>query len=51
MPIKVKELKECPCCGEHYTEPPALSRGDNKTEICPECGMREALDSIPKEAR
>ena len=28
----------CPLCGRHYTEHPALSRTDNKTYICPECG-------------
>ena len=34
----------CPKCGSWYTEPPALSRTDNETLICPECGMREALE-------
>lgn len=29
-----------------YDEYPALSRTDNETEICPECGQREALESI-----
>ena len=29
-----------------YCEPPALSRKDNKTEICPDCGTLEALESI-----
>jgi len=24
-----------------------MSRKDNKTEICPLCGMREALDAAP----
>lgn len=33
----------CPICGREYTEYPALSRKDNKTEICPECGVNEAL--------
>jgi predicted RNA-binding Zn-ribbon protein involved in translation (DUF1610 family) len=36
--------KICPKCGERYTEFPALSRKDNKTEICPDCGTREALE-------
>lgn len=35
--------QECPKCGRSYTDPPALSREDSETEICPECGMREAL--------
>ena len=29
-----------------YTEVPALSRTDNETLICPDCGIREALESI-----
>ena len=36
----------CPLCGNQYTEPPALSRIDNSTLICPECGTRQALESI-----
>ena len=36
----------CPVCGREYHEPPALSRLDNSTLICPDCGVREALCSI-----
>ena len=36
----------CPKCGSRYHEPPALSRVDNQTLICPDCGTREALESI-----
>ncbi len=36
----------CPRCGKSYSEPPALSRADNETLICPDCGTREALESI-----
>ena len=39
--------RKCPVCGKEYTAPPALSRKDNKTQICPLCGMREALDAAP----
>lgn len=35
----------CPKCGYEYTGRPALSRKDNRTEICPDCGMREALNA------
>ena len=35
----------CPVCGKEYSEYPALSRKDNTTEICPECGTREALEA------
>lgn len=37
----------CPLCGRSYTEPPALSRKDNTTDICPDCGMLEALAAVP----
>ena len=36
----------CPVCGMEYHEPPSLSRLDNTTLICPDCGVREALNSI-----
>lgn len=36
----------CPKCGCNYTERPALSRTDNEMLICPDCGTREALESI-----
>ena len=36
----------CPVCGMEYHEAPALSRVDNTTLICPDCGVREALGSI-----
>ena len=42
----VLETRKCPVCGVTYSGHPALSRKDNKTEICPECGQREALESI-----
>lgn len=35
----------CPLCGRAYTGYPAVSRMDSKTEICPDCGIREALDA------
>ena len=34
---------ECPKCGKYYVDYPALSRKDNKTEICPERGMKEVM--------
>ena len=50
--MKERELKTrcCPKCGRRYTEHPALSRTDNETLICPDCGIREALDSIGVQA-
>ena len=45
------ETKVCPICGKAYTGHPALSRKDNATPICPDCGTLEALETagIPKE--
>lgn len=37
--------KICPLCGTEYEDYPAISRKDNKTEICPECGIKEALEA------
>lgn len=36
----------CPLCGRTYHGTPALSREDNKTLICPDCGTRQVLRSI-----
>lgn len=36
-------MKICPICNKPYEGYPALSRKDNKTEICPICGVKEAL--------
>lgn len=33
----------CPKCGKIFSNPPALSRLDNRTLICPDCGTCEAL--------
>ena len=35
----------CPICGKKYEDFPAISRKDNKTEICPDCGTLEALEA------
>ena len=35
--------RKCPKCDKKYYGYPALSREDNKTEICPKCGAKEAL--------
>ena len=39
-------MKKCPGCGREYERLLALSRKDNRTMICDECGTKEALDSI-----
>lgn len=38
----------CPICKKPYSLPPAISRKDNKTPICPLCGMREAINAAYK---
>lgn len=37
------QVRCCPSCGGWYDVEPALSRADNKTEICPDCGTYEAI--------
>ena len=39
-------VQVCPKCGKLFSERGAVSREDNKTLICPDCGTREALESI-----
>ena len=46
MKNDVREIRGCPLCGQTYGEAPALSRTDNETLICPDCGTRQALESI-----
>ena len=36
---------KCPSCGREYERLLALSRKDNNTMICDECGSMEALDA------
>ena len=46
MKTEERVLRTCPICGREYSEHPALSRVDGVTLICPDCGTREALESI-----
>ena len=50
MKSNVRRESICPRCGKTYSAPPALSRADNRTYICPDCGTREALESIGVDA-
>lgn len=45
MKERVRTPQTCPKCGRVYTERPATSRVDG-SPICPDCGTREALESI-----
>ena len=46
MKTETRSVRTCPICGRSYTGHPALSRTDNETLICPDCGTRQALASI-----
>ena len=46
MKDNIARTAVCPLCGRLYHEHPALSRTDNETLICPDCGTRQALQSI-----
>ena len=46
MKAPILQIRICPKCGTAYTEHPALSRMDNETLICPDCGTREALATL-----
>lgn len=41
-----ERISVCPRCGQAYRGRPALSRKDNKTPVCADCGIRDALESI-----
>ena len=46
MKEEMQKIRICPLCGSSYTGHPALSRTDGETLICPDCGTRQALESI-----
>lgn len=46
MKETIMQTAICPKCGKSYVGRPALSRADNQTPLCPDCGTREALESI-----
>ena len=46
MKTDEKRTALCPKCGQEYFGRPALSRFFPDTFVCPDCGTREALDSI-----
>ena len=46
MKSETLRIRICPRGGARYGRQPALSRTDGITLICPDCGTREALESI-----
>ena len=41
---------KCPKCKKEIVGYPSISRFDNKTEICADCGTREALEIIGEDS-
>jgi len=41
----------CPRCNGIMSEHPALSRTDDKTSVCSDCGMDEAIETFVLGAR
>ncbi len=42
-------MAKCPKCKKRYARNKgALSRRDNKTEICPDCGFKEAIEDAKR---
>lgn len=46
MKDEFTRIAVCPLCGQAYAGHPAISRKDNKTAICPDCGTRAALATL-----
>lgn len=42
-------MNKCERCGKVFIGEPALSRKDNKTEICSRCGLEEAVEEFNEE--
>lgn len=42
----MRDARICPICGKTYGEYPAVSRTDNITEICPDCGVGQSLEAF-----
>lgn len=43
---KCVRVRTCPICKNEYTDYPAISRFDRVTEICPDCGNRQAMEIV-----
>lgn len=46
MTDNLVQLRTCPRCGGVYSGHGAVSRADNLTVICPDCGTREASKAL-----
>lgn len=45
----MNQYKVCPKCKQQYSQHSAISRIDNKTNICPTFGIKEALIQFIKQ--
>lgn len=48
LAVSEDEYRICPICDRQIIGYPALSRKDNKSEICSDCGQVEALEAFAK---
>lgn len=48
LTYKIFEIQRCPKCKKEFTGYPAISRSDNETEICSDCGVKEAIEAYQK---
>ena len=44
-------MNKCERCGKFFIGEPALSRKDNKMEICSRCGLEEAIEEFNEEMK
>lgn len=44
--MKQLQIKTCPMCERDYADYPARSRTMGKEEICPNCGVNQAIQSL-----
>ena len=48
---EIMKREICPICKQEIIGYPALSRIDNKTKICSDCGTKEAIDAFIKKIK
>ena len=46
LSIIEEEFHKCNRCGNYFIGEPAVSRKDNKSEVCSKCGIEEALENF-----
>ena len=46
LSIIEEEFYKCNRCGNYFIGEPAVSRKDNKSEVCSKCGIEEALENF-----